>query len=392
MMKRMFLIVLDGVGIGAQWDARRFGDEGSNTLGNTARSVGGLNLPTLRRLGLGNIGSIEGVPPNPTPSAAFGKAREVSAAKDTLTGHHEMFGAPRFRPPNTYPSGFPEEIRTAVAEIARIEFLGNRAASGTVIIEEEGLKHLESGKPILYTSGDSVIQIAAHTSVLEVSRLHELCRRIAEKNTQKAWTDRVIARPFAGHPGAFYRLNDQRKDFTAPAPTPTALDALVDAGKDVIGVGKVPGIMGHRGFSSEREGGDHANTFEALRSLLREPFEGLAVFNFNDFDTVYGHRNDVRGFAQCLSDWDRAMGDLLPEFGDDDGVILTADHGNDPTTPSTDHSREAVPVLVFAARVAPVSIGFRETFADVGATICTLLGAKRPRFGVSFSRILGLNG
>jgi len=388
---RAFLLVLDGVGVGAQWDAADFGDEGSDTLGNTARAVSGLNLPVLTRLGLGNIAAIEGVPPSDNPAAAFGKAREVSAAKDTLTGHREMFCVPRFQPPNTYPDGFPDEILDALSSIAGTSFLGNSKASGTVILEEEGHAHLKSGKPILYTSGDSVIQVAAHTDVMEVSRLHDLCRRIAQKNEEAGWADRVIARPFTGIPGAFRRLNEYRKDFTLPAPGPTALDYLLEAGKAVIGVGKVPDIMGHRGFSRELDGGDNVKTFEVLRKLLEEPFEGLAIFNFNDFDTLYGHRNDVFGFARCLEAWDAQFGKIVVFFRDDDIVILTADHGNDPTTPSTDHSREAVPILIYGSKIKPASIGYRETFADIGATIADLLGAKRPRFGVSFFGVLGLN-
>lgn len=389
-IERVFLLVLDGVGVGAQWDTEKFGDGGSNTLGNTARAVNGLRLPTLQRLGIGNIAPIPGVPPADRPSAAFGKAREISQAKDTLTGHREMFSAPRFVPPKTYPAGFPLPIVEALSRIAGTSFLGNRCASGTVIIEEEGKKHLQTGQPILYTSADSVIQIAAHIQVMDIPRLHDLCHQIARENEKQGWADRVIARPFDGKPGAFRRLNEARKDYTAPSPMPTALDTLLKAEKAVIGVGKIPDIMGHRGFSEEIPGGNNDTTFEVLRDLSRRKFEGLAIFNFNDFDTLYGHRNDVLGFARCLEDWDRQFGSVLDKFSDNDMVIVTADHGNDPTTPSTDHSREAVPLLVYGKKIQPAALGYRETLADIGATICRVLGAPRPRFGVSFTSLLGL--
>ncbi|MHA2621653.1 MAG: phosphopentomutase [bacterium JZ-2024 1] len=390
MIQRVFLIVLDGVGVGPQWDSEEFGDSGSNTLGNTAGAVGGLHLPVLQNLGLGNIAPIKGVSPVDHPCAAFGKAREVSAAKDTLTGHSEILCAPRFTPPRVYPNGFPDEIVAHLREIADTDFLGNRPASGTVILEEEGQRHLASGKPILYTSADSVMQIAVHIRVMQVSQLYDLCARIASENEKQGWVDRVIARPFDGEPGAFRRLNQARRDFTAPPPSPTALDTLLEAGLDVIGVGKIPDIMGHRGFSRVCEGGDNSRTFEVLRSLIKEKFHGLAVLNFNDFDTVYGHRNDPRGFAECLENWDNEFGRLMQAFQEDDLAILTADHGNDPTTPSTDHSREAVPVIAYGVRATPAFLGYRETFADIGATICQLLSAKRPRFGVSFASLLGL--
>ncbi|MGC9320500.1 MAG: phosphopentomutase, partial [Armatimonadota bacterium] len=338
-------MVLDSVGVGDAPDAADFGDEGSDTLGNTSRAVGGLALPNLQALGLGNIHEIQGVPPATEPRAAFGRMTERSAGKDTLTGHWELTGQIRDRPFPTYPDGFPEEVIARLQERTGRPIIGNRPASGTVIIEELIDEHLDSGALIVYTSADSVLQIAAHKQVVPLEELYRDCRSAREILTGEHEVARVIARPFVGQPGAL-RRTDERRDFALPPPEPTALDLLQDVGVEVIGVGKIEDIFSGRGLDVSHRIHDNVDGCETIINLLRERAGGLIFANLNDFDTRFGHRNDPEGYASALEEFDRYLPEMLDALGERTLLVLTADHGTDPTTASTDHSRERVPLLI----------------------------------------------
>ena len=365
---RIFLVVLDGVGIGALPDADRYGDAGSNTLVHTAEAVGGLTVPNLTRWGLGNLAVIPGVPPSKAPSGAFALLAEASPGKDTTTGHWELAGLILDRPFPTYPAGFPARIVTRFSEAIGRPILGNKKASGTEIIVELGAEHLASGHPIVYTSADSVFQIAAHEEIVPLDQLYAWC------GTARAILDgpdavgRVIARPFRGQPGAFVRTAG-RRDFSLPPPRPTILDALKDSGLTVIGLGKIEDIFAGRGLSRSNHTLDNPGTLAALEHVAGERFDGLVLANCVDFDMLYGHRNDPVGFAAALTEADRALGGVARALRPGDLLLVTADHGCDPVTPSTDHSREYVPLLAVGPGVRPGSLGIRSTFADLAATI-----------------------
>ena len=378
---RIALIVFDGLGIGALPDAARFGDEGADTLGHvmaTARPA----IPRLRELGLGAAYALAGGPAATfdgagasRPRAAYGAMRERSSARDTLVGHWELAGVVSERPLRLFPPGppsFPPELIRAIEERTGHRFLGNVAASGTEIIERVGPEHLRTKRPIAYTSGDSVFQVAAHVDVVSLDELYRVCRE-ARVVCDRFDVGRVIARPFAGNPGSFVRTPD-RRDFTMPPPEATVLDRLVEAGIDVVGVGKIPDIFAHRGFTKEVVA--HGNeeildrTIESMRGLRR----GLVFANLVDFDMLYGHRRDPEGYARALESVDRVLPRLLAIPHDDDLVVLTADHGNDPCHPGSDHTREHVPVLTAGPRIVPRSLGVRETFADVAQSIAREFG------------------
>jgi phosphopentomutase len=381
-LKRAIIIVADGVGCGGAPDAAAYGDAGADTLGNLARAVGGMALPNLQAMGLGNLTAIAGVREAAAPRAAWGVMREQSAGKDTITGHWEMAGLVTTQAMATFPSGFPREITAPLATAAGRGLLGNKPASGTAIIDELGAKHMATGDLILYTSADSVLQIAAHEDVVPLTELYRICeaaRQIADRHR----IGRVIARPFVGTVGAFKRTYN-RRDFSVVPPAPTLLDHIRDAGQSVVGVGKISDIFVGRGltFSIHSEGnrdGMHL-TLEALATLDR----GLLFVNLVDFDMVYGHRNDVPGFARALAEFDRWLPELEAALRPDDAVFITADHGNDPTTPGTDHTREQVPLLVFGPSIRPARLGTRLSFADLGQTIAEGLGAARLQNGESF--------
>lgn len=380
------LVVLDGAGVGALPDAARYGDAGSNTLGNLAEKVGGLDLPHLERLGLGNIAPIKGVPPAANPAAAWGKMAERSPGKDTTTGHWELAGVVLDRPFPVYPQGFPPEvIDTFEARIGR-RVLGNKPASGTAVIEELGAEHLRTGCPIVYTSADSVFQIAAHEEVIPVEELYRMCRIAREILTGEHAVARVIARPFTGRPGSF-RRTERRHDFSLPPPRPTVLEALVSRGYAVVGVGKIQDIFAGRGVTRSIPVKNNPDNIQKTIAAVREMAPGLVFTNLVDFDTLYGHRNDPDGFARALKEFDSALPELMGAVAADGMLFITADHGCDPTTPSTDHSREYVPLLVWGPRLAGgVPLGTRATFADVGATIAAFFGFDWP-VGESFSAI-----
>jgi len=381
---RVVVIVLDGCGVGALPDAERYGDAGSNTLVHTAAACGGLALPVLGRLGLGHLGPIRGVPPASAPAGAFGTMAETAAGKDSTTGHWELMGLALARPFPTYPHGFPPEvIRAFEARIGR-PVLGNRPASGTAIIAELGARHLQTGHPIVYTSADSVFQIAAHEAVVPVDTLYHYCR-IAREDVLVGphAVSRVIARPFVGRPGAFTRT-DRRRDFSLPPPEPTVLDRMREAGLPVIGIGKIADLFAGRGLSEAVHTHDDADGLARTRRAMSAARTGLIFTNLVDLDAVYGHRNDVAGYGRHLERIDSGLALLVDALGPRDLLVITADHGNDPTTPSTDHSREYVPLLVCGPRVrGGVPLGVRRTFADVGATVAESLGAAPPPIGTS---------
>ncbi|MBC7263677.1 MAG: phosphopentomutase [Chloroflexi bacterium] len=384
-VRRVIFVVLDSVGVGELPDADQYGDVGSNTLGNTAKAVGGLHLPNMGSLGLGNILEIEGVPPVEKPLGAYGRMAEASAGKDTTIGHWELAGLYSPTPLPTYPHGFPPHL---IAEFERRigrPTLGNVPASGTVIIQVLGAEHMRTGWPIVYTSADSVFQIAAHEDIVPIEELYRMSRIARDLLTGEHNVGRVIARPFVGRPGHFVRT-ERRKDFSAPPPGPTLLDHVCEAGLEVMGVGKIEDIFANQGLTQSNHSGNNMAAIDAIVEFMRQDQAGLIIANLVDFDMLYGHRNDPRGYADALEAVDRRLPEITGAMHPEDVLVLTADHGNDPTTPSTDHSREYVPVLLYGAPIRPgVNVGTRPTFADLGQTIAELLGVKPLGFGTSFA-------
>jgi phosphopentomutase len=380
-LRRAALVVLDGVGIGAAPDAAAYGDAGSDTLGNVARAVGGLRLPYLESLGLGCCRPLEGMRCE-APTAGYGVAAPRSAGKDSTTGHWELCGVPLERPFPTFPGGFPDGVVAAFQAATGRGVLGNRSASGTAIIEEHGPEHRARGDWIVYTSADSVFQVAAHEEVVPLEELYAACRVAREQVLVGGFAvSRVIARPFVGEPGR-YRRTANRRDFSLPPPRESLLDHLAGAGIPRAGVGKVDDLFAGRSITSRHT----SSNLEALRLVgdaLRGLEHGLVFANVIEFDQEWGHRNDVAGFHRGLEELDGALPELVAGLEDRDLLILTADHGNDPTTASTDHSREIVPLLVVGPRVRAVPLGTRSTFADVGATVAEYLGVEL-NVGTSF--------
>jgi phosphopentomutase len=387
MARRRFLIlVADSAGCGALPDAPEYGDEGSDTIGNTSRAVGGLSLPVMGRMGLGHLTAVAGVPPDPKPTAFYGRMAARSQGKDTTTGHWEMMGIVLREGLALFPRGFPPEIvEPFVRETGVPGILANRAASGTQIIQELGEEHQRTGKPIVYTSADSVFQIAAHEETVPLDELYRWCQ-IARRQLDPWRVARVIARPFVGTPGKYVRTY-HRRDFSMPTPGPTVLDRLVDAGVPVVGVGKIPDVFDHRGITEEIHTEGNADGLARTEALLDRVDHGLVFVNLVDFDMLYGHRNDAPGYARALEELDRALPRLLGKLRPGEICAVTADHGCDPTTPSTDHSREYVPLLVHVAGGGGGSLGTRESFADLGATVAEYFAVAAPA-GRSFLRVL----
>lgn len=383
MTRRVVLIVLDGVGIGAAPDASAYGDAGSNTLGNLARAVGGLDLPHLEALGLGCIAELEGVRAVTHPGGAWGVMRPQSAGKDSTTGHWEIAGVQLDRPFPTYPQGFPATIVDEFSRRTGRAVLGNVAGSGTEMLTRYGPEHERSGAWILYTSADSVFQIAAHTRVVPLDELYAACAIAREMLVAPNDVSRVIARPFTGSAGAYVRTPD-RRDFAIEPPAETLLDALAAAGIARVGVGKVGDLFANRAITS-RHTRDNAEGVRVILELLQTLDGGLLFANLVDFDQLWGHRNDVVGFHDGLRAFDRVLPELERHLLENDVLFLTADHGNDPTTPSTDHTRERVPLLAIGAHVRPGSLGERASFSDLGATVAELLGLSYRGRGTSFA-------
>jgi phosphopentomutase len=382
MSRRAAIVVLDGVGIGEASDAAAYGDVGSDTLGNLARAVGGMSLPNLQRAGLGNIAPIEGVPASPSPSGSWGLMQPRSAGKDSTTGHWEIAGLHLARPFPTYSNGFPEEV---VAEFARATgraVIGNVVGSGTAVIDRFGPEHQRTGAWILYTSADSVFQLAAHEEVIPLSELYSGCETARRQLVAPHDVSRVIARPFIGTPGSYGRTKN-RRDYSIAPPGETLLDALAGGGIPRTGVGKVDDLFAGRGISS-RHTANNAEGIAAVREWLESEVSGLLFTNLVDFDQAFGHRNDTSGFYGALREFDAALPELLALLREDDLLFITADHGNDPTTPSTDHARENVPLLALGPAARSVSLGRRDTFSDLGATVAEWLGVAFRGRGRSF--------
>ncbi len=383
-INRAIVIVLDSVGVGALPDAADFGDEGANTLGHVAEYMGGLHLPHMEQMGLGNIIPIKGVPPEPKPTAAYGMMMEAAGSKDTMAGHWEMMGLIVDSPFPTFPHGFPGEILEKFYKAAGVPLvLGNKAASGTVIIAELGEKHIKTGFPIVYTSADSVFQIAAHEEVIPIEKLYEMCEQ-ARKVCDEYQIGRVIARPFVGEKGNFTRTAN-RKDYPMDPPGITALDVLKKNNFPVMGIGKIEDIFAGKGLTRAVHIENNSHGMECLMEELSITKKGLIFVNLVDFDMLYGHRNNVEGYAGALEVVDRELGELLPRLQEDDLLIISADHGCDPTFRGTDHTREYVPLLVYSRHMEPRHLGTRETFADIGVSILDLFGIKHSFPGTSFS-------
>jgi len=381
-MRRAAIVVLDGVGAGSAPDSRHYGDEGSDTLGNVARQVGGLRLPNLEALGLGRTADIAGVTPVPRAQAATGRCLPASAGKDSTTGHWEICGVVLKDPFPTYPDGFPPEL---VAEFSRITgrgVLANEAGSGTELLDRWGEEHCATGKWIVYTSADSVFQVAAHEDVIPLEELYRGCSAARRLLVPPHGVSRVIARPFVGSPGK-WRRTAGRKDFSLAPEGVTLLDRLEEARIPRVGVGKVDDLFAGRGVSSIHAPTNH-EAYIMIAEALTAMDRGLLLANVIEFDQTWGHRNDVPGFVAGLEQLDSEIPQLLSAVRDEDLIIITADHGNDPTTPSTDHSREAVPLLVYGPRVSPVDLGLRKTFADIGQTVADFFGVEPLKAGTSF--------
>jgi len=371
---RVIVIVLDSAGVGELPDAGRYGDEGSSTLPHTARAVGGLRVPELEALGLGRIVSIEGVRPLPAPRGAYGKLAERSAGKDSTTGHWELMGVIVDRPFPTYPRGFPPDLIAAFERAIRTSTLGNEVASGTEIIARLGQEHQRTGYPIVYTSADSVFQVAAHEDVIPVQRLYEICLTARRLLTGPHAVSRVIARPFVGSPGAYTRT-DRRRDFSLPPTAPTVLDAVTAQGLEVVGIGKISDLFAGRGVTRSIHTRDDLDGMAQTGAAMTSTARGIIFTNLVDLDSKFGHRNDPAGYARDLEAIDAALPQVMGRVRPDDLVVITADHGNDPTTGSTDHAREYVPVLFGGPAVrGGVDLRVRSTFADVGATVADALG------------------
>jgi len=385
---RVIVIVLDSCGIGSLPDAVQCGDEGSNTIANTAAAVGGLSLPHLQTLGLGNIAPVAGVPACDRPLGAFGRMAEKSAGKDSTNGHWEMMGVILERMLPVYPNGFPRELMQEFEKRIDRTTLGNKPASGTVILEELGAEHMQTGCPIVYTSADSVFQIATHELVIPVDELYRMCEIARGLLQGEHAVGRVIARPFVGRPGAFQRTS-RRKDFSLKPPAPTVLDFAQAAGVDVWGVGKIDNLFADQGISACTHVKDNDEGISRTIELIRGPKAGIILTNLGDFDTVFGHRNNAHGFAGALQAFDRRLPEIQEAMRPEDIAFITADHGCDPTTSSTDHSREYVPLLVWGVGVkGGRDLGTRSTFADLGATVASLMGLALPPVGETFAQAI----
>lgn len=383
-MNRIVWIVLDSVGIGELPDAERFGDVGSNTLCNTAKAVGGLNVPNMVKLGLGNIIGVTDVDKCEAPIGCYGRLAEISNGKDTTIGHWEMAGIYTPEPFPVYPDGFPVEVIDAFVKKTGVSgVLANRPASGTQIIAELGDEHMRTGKPIVYTSADSVFQIAAHEDVIPLDKLYKMCEDAREILSGKHAVARVIARPFVGKDGAFTRTAN-RRDFSLKPTMDNVLNRAIDAGFDVIGVGKIEDIFAGVGITEAIHTKDNQDGVDVTIKYMKQDNKGIIFTNLVEFDSVWGHRNDYEGYARGLAEFDARLPEIMEALREDDCLIITADHGCDPTTPSTDHSREYVPLLIYGDKIrAGVNLGTGETYGDIAQTIAELLGLPKVNIGTS---------
>lgn len=383
-MNRIILIVLDSLGIGALPDAADFGDEGADTFGHIVDTLPDIAIPNLRKLGFGNIeGAAGGRLAVEKPIGAYGRLKELSQGKDTITGHWEIAGIETKTPFKTYPDGFPRELINAFEKAIGTEILGNYAASGTVIIEELGEEHERTGKPIVYTSADSVFQIAANTDVIPLERLYEMCRIARELLVGDYACGRVIARPYVVENGKRKRTAD-RKDYAVSPPEPTVLDHIAESGKTVYSVGKIRDIFNGRGITDWVHTEDNEDGVDKTLEVMRESFSGIIFTNLVEFDSQFGHRRDAVGYGKAIEAFDRRLPEIMEKLREEDYLMLCADHGNDPLHTGFDHTREYVPFLVYGHRIKEgVNLETGETFADIGATVADILEVKEPRIGRS---------
>lgn len=370
-MKRVFLIVLDSFGIGAAPDAHEFSDAGANTLRSIA-ATGKLNIPTLISMGLGNIDGVDSVPKASAPTASFARVRELSRGKDTTTGHWEIAGIVSKSPMPTYPDGFPDEVMDAFETAVGRGTLCNLPYSGTDVIRDFGEEHMKTGKLIVYTSADSVFQIAAHEDLIPPSELYVICEKARAVLRGKHGVGRVIARPFTGEPGSFTRTAN-RRDFSLTPPHGTALDRIKESGLDVIGVGKIGDIFAMAGIGESYPTHSNREGMDKTSELSERDFHGLCFVNLVDFDMLYGHRQNAEGYAFALSEFDEWLAEFIKTLRTDDALIITADHGCDPSDDSTDHTREYVPFITYGKGIAPANLGTLDGFGSIGDKACELL-------------------
>lgn len=383
---RVIMIVLDSVGIGELPDAGEYGDKGSNTLGNIVKVCNGINLTNLSRLGIGNIDGVDYISVPEDVMGSYGRLEEVSKGKDTITGHWEIAGLQLEYPFPTYPDGFPKEVLEEFEKLTGRGVLANCAASGTEIIKEYGEEHMKTGKLIVYTSADSVFQIAAHEEIVPLEELYRICGMAREMLQGEHMVGRVIARPFIGEPGNFTRTPN-RRDFSAEPTSDTLLDVLNKKGLDVVAVGKIEDIFSKKGVTVAEHTKNNMNGVDVTLKFMKQENKGLIFTNLVDFDMLFGHRNNPEGYKQALEEFDNRLPEILSAMKDSDILIITADHGCDPTTPSTDHSREHIPVIIYGKGIREnVNLGTRKTFADIACTIAEVFNAENAFPGQSFLR------
>jgi phosphopentomutase len=383
--KRIFLIVMDSVGIGEAPDAERFGDKGSDTLGHIAERMNGLNMPNMGKLGLSNIKEIKGIERAEKPLASYTKMQEASNGKDTMTGHWEIMGLNIETPFRVFPDGFPDELLSELEARTGRKIIGNKPASGTEILDELGEEHMKTGALIVYTSADSVLQIAAHEEIVPIDELYSICK-IARELTldEKYMVGRVIARPFIGQPGAFKRTAN-RHDYALKPFDRTVMNELKDGGLDVLAIGKISDIYDGEGVTKSLRTVSNMDGMDKLLETMDMDFTGLSFLNLVDFDALYGHRRDPEGYGKALEEYDARLTEVFDKLKEDDLLIITADHGNDPVHPGTDHTREYVPLLAYSKGMAGgKELPIRQTFADIGAAVAENFAVAAPKFGKSF--------
>lgn len=385
--RRAVVIVLDGVGAGEAPDALDYGDVGSNSLSNVARAVNGLRMPNLEKLGWGYVTPMQGVRKVENPGGAFGRLIPTSVGKDSITGHWELMGVFLTQALPTYPNGFPQDVLDAFKQLTGYDVLGNKPASGTEILKELGEEHIRTGQPIVYTSADSVFQIAAHEEVIPLERLYEICRIARQMLTGEHAVGRVIARPFVGSNAENFKRTTNRRDFPLDPISDTMMDKLIASGRSVYATGKIDDLFAGRGITVTSHSEDNQSSTNAMLEFLDKDFEGLLFTNLVEFDMVYGHRNDARGYANALEAFDSHIPEVMSKLKPGDVVMVVADHGVDPTTPGTDHTRECSPLLVFGPNVrANVDLGSRKAYSDVAATLAEMFHLEPPSRGESFLR------
>lgn len=383
-MSRVIWMIIDSVGIGALPDSEKFGDVNVNTLGNIVKNYKDIKLPNMLKLGLGNIDGIDSLEGVKSPIGAFGRASEVSKGKDTTTGHWEMTGVLVETPFKTYENGFPKEIIDEFERKTNRKVIGNKPASGTAILDELGEQQMKTGEVIVYTSADSVFQIAAHEEIIPLDELYKMCEIAREIMMGDNAVARIIARPFVGQPGAFERTSN-RRDYSLSPFEDTVLDNIKNSNLDVIGVGKIEDIFNKQGITEAIHTKDNMDGVDQTINYMKKENNGLIFTNLVDFDSKYGHRRDVKGYKEALEEFDARIPEILENMEDDDILIINSDHGNDPTYKGTDHTREYIPILICGKNVkSGLNLGTRSSFADIGATVADLLNVKMPKHGNSF--------